>query len=115
MDPLGFALENFDAIGAWRTSESGAPIDSTGTLPSGVQFRGVAGLRQVLTTTYRDQFVRTVIEMLLISALGRGAERYDMPAVRAIARQAAANDYRWSAVIQAVITSVPFQMRRSES
>ena len=115
MDPLGFALENFDAVGAWRTSESGAPIDSTGTLPSGVQFRGVAGLRQVLTTTYRDQFVRTVIEKLLIYSLGRGVERFDMPAVRAIARQASASDYRWSAVIQAVVTSVPFQMRRSES
>jgi hypothetical protein len=115
MDPLGFALENFDAVGAWRTSESGAPIDSTGTLPSGVQFRGVAGLRQVLTTTYRDQFVRTVIEKLLIYSLGRGVERDDMPAVRAIARQAAASDYRWSVVIQAVVTSVPFQMRRSES
>jgi mono/diheme cytochrome c family protein len=115
MDPLGFALENFDAIGAWRTSESGAPIDSTGTLPSGVQFQGVAGLRQVLTTTYRDQFVRTVIEKLLIYSLGRGVERSDMPAVRAIVRQTAASNYRWSAVIQAVVTSVPFQMRRSES
>jgi mono/diheme cytochrome c family protein len=103
------------SIGAWRTTDSGAPIDSTGTLPGGVQVRGVAGLRQVLTTTYREQFVRTVIEKLLIYALGRGAERYDMPAVRAIARQAAANDYRWSAVIQGIVNSLPFQMRRSES
>ena len=115
MDPLGFALENFDAVGAWRTTDSGAPIDSTGTLPNGVQVRGVAGLRQVLTTTYREQFVRTVIEKLLIYALGRGAGRYDMPAVRAIARQAAANDYRWSSVIQGIVNSLPFQMRRSES
>ncbi len=115
MDPLGFALENFDGIGAWRTSEAGAPIDSTGMLPSGVQLRGVGGLRQALTTTYRDQFVRTVIEKLLIYSLGRGVERSDMPAVRAIARETAASDYRWSAVIQAIVTSVPFQMRRSES
>jgi mono/diheme cytochrome c family protein len=115
MDPLGFALENFDAVGAWRTTDSGASIDSTGTLPGGVQVRGVAGLRQVLATTYREQFVRTVIEKLLIYALGRGAGRYDMPAVRAIARQAAANDYRWSSVIQGIVNSLPFQMRRSES
>jgi mono/diheme cytochrome c family protein len=115
MDPLGFALENFDAVGAWRTTDSGATIDSIGTLPSGVQIRGVAGLRQVLTTTYRQQFIRTVTEKLLIYALGRGVERYDMPAVRAITRQAEANDYRWSAVIQGVVNSLPFQMRRSES
>src|SRR5262249_39283591 len=89
MDPLGFALENFDAIGAWRTAGSGAPIDSNGMLPGGLQLQGVAGLRRALTTTYREQFVRTVVEKLLTYALGRGVEFYDMPSVRAIARSAA--------------------------
>jgi mono/diheme cytochrome c family protein len=115
MDPLGFALENFDAVGAWRTNDAGAAIDANGMLPSGLQLRGVAGLRDVLTTTYREQFVRTVIEKLMIYALGRSVDRTDMPAVRAIARQAAASNYTWSAVIQGVVVSLPFQMRRSES
>src|SRR5262249_10158463 len=80
MDPLGFALENFDAIGSWRTSDAGAPIDAVGTLPGGGEIDGFSGLRTLLTTRYREQFVRTVVEKLMTYALGRGIEYYDMPA-----------------------------------
>ncbi|HLF13189.1 MAG TPA: DUF1592 domain-containing protein [Gammaproteobacteria bacterium] len=110
MDPLGFALENFDAVGRWRTlGESGAPIDAAGTLPDGTPFEGAAGLRDALLSS--DQFVATLTEKLLTYALGRGVEYYDMPAVRAIVREAAANDYRFSAFIVGVVQSPPFQMR----
>ena len=86
MDPLGFALENFDAIGTWRTSDAGAPIDASGVLPSGGEFRDFGSFRQFLVTEYRDQFVNTVIEKLLTYALGRGLQYYDAPAVRQIRR-----------------------------
>ena len=89
MDPLGFALENFDAIGRWRTSSDGAPIDASGTLPDGTQFEGPAGLRTLLSA-HRDEFVVTVTRKLLTYALGRGVEYYDLPAVRQIVRDAAA-------------------------
>jgi hypothetical protein len=115
MDPLGFALENFDAVGRWRTtSEGNTPIDASGMLPDGTKFDGPAELRQLLISR-RDEFVRTVIEKMLVYALGRGLEYYDMPTVRRIQRDAAAADYRWSALIQAIVQSTPFQMRRSES
>ena len=112
MDPIGFALENFDAIGRWRTT-SGAgntPIDSSGVLPDGTKFSGPAELRKILLAR-RGEFINTVTEKLLTYALGRGVEYYDAPAVRAIAHQAAP-DYRWSALILAVTKSTPFQMRR---
>lgn len=111
MDPLGFALENFDAIGGFRTSDAGAPIDSRGALPNGLTFQGFAGLRQVLATSYREQFVRTVVEKLLTYALGRAVEPHDLPTVRLITREAAAKDYRWSTMIVSLVRSVPFQMR----
>jgi hypothetical protein len=115
MDPLGFALENFDAVGRWRTmSEANTPIDASGMLPDGTTFNGPVELRQLLTNR-RDEFVRAVIEKMLVYALGRGLEYYDMPTVRRIQREAAAADYRWSALIQAIVESTPFQMRRSES
>jgi hypothetical protein len=115
MDPLGFALENFDAVGRWRTTSDGnTPIDASGMLPDGTKFDGPAELRQLLISR-RDEFVRTVIEKMLVYALGRGLEYYDMPTVRRIQRDAAAADYRWSALIQAIVQSTPFQMRRSES
>ena len=114
MDPLGFALENFDAVGRWRTmSEGNTPIDASGALPDGTTFDGPAELRQLLASR-RDEFVRTVIEKMLVYALGRGLEYYDMPTVRHIQREAAAADYRWSSLIQAIVESTPFQMRRSE-
>ena len=112
MDPLGFSLENYDGIGAWRTTEDGAPIDVSSTLPDGSRFAGPAGLRDILLTA-EERFVETVTEKLLTYALGRGVEYYDGPAVRGIARGAAASDYRWSSMILGVVESTPFQMRRS--
>jgi hypothetical protein len=114
IDPLGFALENFDPIGRWRTTEAGAPIDSSGALPSGEQLQGVTGLRQVLLAQ-REQFVGTVTEKLLAYALGRGIQFYDLPSARTITRKAAASDYRWSSIILGIVKSAPFEMRRSES
>jgi mono/diheme cytochrome c family protein len=110
MDPLGFALENFDAIGRWRAvDESGKPVDASGTLPDGTTFEGPAQFRRALLAR-SDEFVGTVIEKLLTYALGRGIEPYDLPAVRTIMRQAKAGDYRWSSLIQGIVASVPFQM-----
>ena len=113
MDPLGFALENFDGIGRWRiTSEANTPIDASGVLPDGTQFEGPVGLRGLLVSR-RQQFVMTVTERLLTYALGRGVENYDAPAVRKIIQEAAPSDYRWSSIIMGIVKSVPFQMRRS--
>ena len=115
MDPLGFALENFDAVGRWRAADaSGAPIDPSGVLPDGTTFAGFADLRDILRER-REEFVTTVAEKLLTYALGRGVEHYDRPAIRAIVREAAAQDYRWSALILGVARSLPFQMRRADS
>ena len=113
MDPLGFALENFDAIGGWRTTEAGSPIDSSGALPDGTEFEGAPGLRRILLDR-RQEFVMNVTDKLLTYALGRGVEYYDAPAVRSIMREAAPNDYRWSSLITGIVKSTPFQMRRSE-
>jgi mono/diheme cytochrome c family protein len=112
MDPIGFALENFDAIGRWRAADAGAAIDASGETPDGTKFEGPAGLRQVLLNQ-REQFVATVTERLLTYALGRGVEYYDAPAIRQIVREAARNDYRWSALFLGVVKSTPFQMRRA--
>jgi hypothetical protein len=113
MDPIGFALENYDGVGKWRTEENGAPIDASGRLPDGTQFEGLVGLKKLLLTSRSDEFVSNVSEKLLTYGLGRGLEAYDMPAVRAIARDAAREDYRMSALILAVVKSTPFQMRRT--
>jgi hypothetical protein len=114
MDPLGFALENFDAIGRWRTT-SGAgdtPIDSSGVLPDGTKFQGPAELRKILLDR-REEFVSTVSKKLLTYALGRGIEYYDAPAIRKVMREAAPSDYRWSSLLLGIVRSTPFQMRRS--
>ncbi len=112
MDPLGFALENFDAIGRWRTtSEAGTPIDTAGELADGTAVDGPASLASALLTR-PESFVTTVTEKLLTYGLGRGVEYYDAPAVRRIVREAADDDYRWSAIIAGIARSVPFQMRR---
>ncbi len=113
MDPPGFALENFDAVGRWRDSEEGRPIDSTGGLPDGSKFEGVAGLEQGLLRR-PELFVGTLAEKLLTFALGRGVEPSDAPAVRKIVRDARANDDRFSSLIVGIATSTPFQMRKSE-
>ena len=113
MDPLGFGLENFDGIGTWRTaSEAGTPLDTSGQFSNGDEFEGLAGLRAVLLSR-PEQFVRTVTEKLLSYALGREVEYYDMPAVRAITRDAASDGYSWSSVIVGIVQSAPFQMRTS--
>jgi len=112
MDPIGFALENYDAIGRWRTKDAGAPIDASGKLPDGTKFNGPAELKKILLTGHRDEFVTTVTEKLLTYALGRGLEPYDAPAVRAIMREARQDDYRLPAMINAIINSKPFQMRK---
>ncbi|MBM63967.1 MAG: hypothetical protein CL484_13555 [Acidobacteria bacterium] len=115
MDPLGFALENFDAVGKWRDRDAAnTAIDVSGLLPDGTSFNGISGLREVLLGR-RLEFVATVTEKLLIYALGRGVEFYDRPAIRTIVREAAGDDYRWSSIILGVVNSQPFQMRRSES
>jgi hypothetical protein len=113
MDPIGFALENYDGIGKWWTEENGGPIDASGTLPDGTQFEGLVGLKKLLLTSRRDEFVSNVSEKLLTYGLGRGLEAYDMPVVRAITRDASREDYRMSALILAVVKSTPFQMRRT--
>jgi mono/diheme cytochrome c family protein len=110
MDPLGLSLENFDAIGQWRTTDAGHPIDASGVLLDGTKVDGPKQLRQALLAQ-KTQFVRAVTEKLLTYALGRGLEYYDAPAVRAIDRAAAADDYRWSALVAGIVKSAPFQMR----
>jgi mono/diheme cytochrome c family protein len=112
MDPLGFAFENFDAIGRWRTMSANAPIDASGALPDGTRFDGAAGLREGLLR-HPDQFSSTLTERLLTYALGRGVEFYDRPAVRAITREAAAHDDRFASLVAAIVKSVPFQMRKT--
>lgn len=115
MDPIGFSLQNYDAIGGWRDlNEGGTPVDASGVLPDGAAFEGRAGLRDLLLDR-PDDFVGTVTEKLLMYALGRGTEYYDTPVVRNIVRDAASGNYRWSSIILGIVKSTPFQMRRSDS
>jgi hypothetical protein len=113
MDPIGFALENFDAIGRWRDEDSGVPIDASGKLPDGSQFNGPQELSELMATKYEEDFVSTAVEKLLTYALGRGLEHYDRPVIRAIMRETADNDYRMGDLIAKVVESTPFQMRRN--
>src|SRR6185436_11963432 len=110
MDPIGFAMENFDAVGAWRIREEGGPIDASGELVDGTKVNGILELRQALLRN-PELFVRTVTEKMLTYALGRGADYRDMPAIRTIVRDAARNNYRFSALILGIVRSTPFQMR----
>src|SRR5688572_815477 len=109
MDPLGFSLANFDALGKWRTTSDGLPVDASGALPDGTQFEGIAGLRQLIAS-HQDDFARTFTQKLLAYALGRSLDARDMPAARRIAREAKGGSYRWSSVIAGVATSTPFTM-----
>jgi hypothetical protein len=110
MDPLGFALENFDGVGAWRTRESGVPLDASGVLADGTKVDGVVALRHALEAR-SDVFVRTLTEKLMIYAIGRGLQYYDMPVVREIVRTAEKQNNRFSALIMGIVTSTPFQNR----
>jgi hypothetical protein len=110
MDPLGFTLENFDAVGAWRERESGGPVDASGMLTDGTVVDGVVALRQALLKR-PEVIVGTFVEKLLTYALGRGLGAYDMPAVRTIVREAGKRDYRFSEIVLGVVNSLPFQMR----
>jgi hypothetical protein len=114
MDPLGFALEHYDPIGAWRVLDENTPVDASATLTDGTEFYGPAGLRELLLSR-RDDFLRTVTEKLLTYALGRALESSDAPVVRHIVRSAAGDEHRWSAVILEIVKSLPFQQRRAES
>ena len=113
MDPLGFGLENYDAVGAWRTHDGKFPIETSGTLPGGQAFTGSKGLKEILKGK-SDAFVNNVTEKLLTYSLGRGLERYDRPTVEAITRQVKASDYRFSALVMEVVKSKPFQMQTVE-
>jgi hypothetical protein len=112
LDPLGFSLEQFDAIGRFRTEEGGAEIEASGALPDGTAVNGFDGLKKVVLDR-RDEFVECLTAKMLTYALGRGLEYYDEPSVRAIRRQAASADYRFSSIILGIVNSVPFKMRRS--
>jgi mono/diheme cytochrome c family protein len=113
MDPIGLALENFDAVGVWRTQEAGTSIDASGELADGSRINGAVELRDSLLKR-PEVLVGTMTEKLLTYALGRTVEADDMPAVRVIVRNAAADDYRFSSLVRGIVTSVPFQMRRAE-
>ena len=112
MDPIGFGLENYNAIGQWRTLDNGKPINSAGRLPNGIEFQGPAELQEALLDDPRI-FVSAFTQKLLAYALGRPVEYYDMPVVRKIVDDAAATDYRFSSIVLGTVTSVPFQMRRA--
>jgi hypothetical protein len=112
MDPIGLALENFDAVGAWRTREDGVPIDTSGVLTDGTKINGVGELRQALLKR-PEVLVGTTTEKLMAYGLGRSLEPSDMPAVRAIVRNAARDGYRFSSIVRGIVASVPFQMREA--
>src|SRR5262249_2833809 len=110
----GFALENFDVVGGWRTiDESGKPVDASGTTPGGQKIEGLPGLRSLLLAE-PEQFPRTLTDKLMTYALGRRLEYYDRPAVRKVVRDAAAQNYRWSALISGIAKSPSFLMRSSK-
>jgi mono/diheme cytochrome c family protein len=113
MDPLGFALENYDAIGGWRNEDGAFAIDASGKLPDGRTFSGPSEMKTILKGD-RDAFALAITEKMLTYALGRGLERYDRRTVKAIAKGLAARDYRFSALVDEIVTSPPFRMRRGD-
>ena len=113
IDPMGFALENFDGIGRWRVDDEGDKVDASGVMPSGEAFSGPQGLKTLLLG-HSDEFARSVLERLMTYALGRELDARDQPAVRDIMRSTQANRYRFSDLIAAVVKSVPFQMRQTK-
>ena len=113
MDPIGFALENFDAIGRWRTKDDGSVIDPSGTLFNGAKVDGAVALRKALTSR-PETFVGVMTEKMLTYALGRGIEYYDMPAVRKVVRDASAQDFRFSSLVLGIVNSTPFEMKAKQ-
>ena len=113
MDPIGFSMENFDALGKWRDRDAGSTIDASGVLPEGTRFDGVPGLRKLLVE-HSDEYVATVTEKLLMYAVGRNLQYYDVPAVREIVRGAARDNYTLSSLVSGVVRSAPFQMREAQ-
>jgi mono/diheme cytochrome c family protein len=114
MDPLGFGLENYDAVGAWRTQDGKFAIDSAGVLPNGREFKEPSELKQILERDERETFTRALTEKMLTYALARGLERYDRPTVNLISRGLAAADYRFSRLVLEIVDSMPFRMRRGD-
>jgi hypothetical protein len=113
MDPIGFAMENFDAIGRWRDTDAGTPIDASGVFPDGEKFDGMAGLKKALLS-HPEEFVSTLTEKLLMYALGRNVQFYDEPVVRGIMRQSARENYTFESLVLGVVKSTPFQMRETQ-
>lgn len=114
MDPIGFAMENFDAVGRWRDTDAGGAIDTSGVFPDGTKFDGMAGLKQVLVA-HPEQFVSTIAEKLLMYGLGRNLQYYDAPTVRAIVHSAAKKNYSFEALVSGVVESPAFQMRAPQA
>ncbi len=114
MDPLGFALENYDAIGKWRTMDGEFPVDSSGVLPGGRKFSTPAEMRQILGER-REEFARALTEKLMIYALGRGLQRYDRPTVKDIVKRMDTSGYGFQTLVREVVRSFPFQSRRAEA
>ena len=110
MDPIGFALENFDAVGAWRTREAGGTIDTSGQLADGTKIDGISDLRTSILAK-PELFVSTMTEKMLIYALGRGVEATDRPVLRQIVRDAQRDGYKFSSLVFGIVRSAPFQMR----
>jgi hypothetical protein len=113
MDPIGYSLDNFDAVGAWRTKDSGYEIDPSGTFFDGTKVSGPKDLHQFLNRS-EELFVRNFTQHLLMYALGRVIQYYDMPAVRSIVQQAGGNNNRFSSIVMGIVTSTPFQMKKAE-
>lgn len=114
MDPLGFGLDNYNAIGAWRTTEQNTPIDATGVLPGGQQFAGSRELKAILMQR-REEFARCLTEKMLTYALGRGVESFDRPAIDAIVVRLAADEYRFSSLVLGIVSSLAFQQCQADT
>src|SRR5215467_8914106 len=112
MDPIGFAMENFDAIGRWRDRDADSPIDTSGVFPDGTKFDGMAGLKQALLS-HPEEFVATVTEKLMMYGVGPNMQYYDRPAIRAVVKESARSNYTFGSLVLGVAKSVPFQMRET--
>jgi len=114
IDPMGFAFENFDGVGKYRTLDARNPINATGQLADGSKFDGAASFRKALYDR-KEAFLGAMVRNMLTYAMGRGVETYDMPAVRKILRDAETNDYKWSAILMGIVKSMPFQMKKAQA